>query len=324
MNFAHLVPALFLRLATIILITLMAIPAHAQYPEKPIRLVVQFPAGGIVDLLGRTIAQNLSKSLGQPVIVENKPGADGILACDAVAKAPPDGYTLLLGNMALVPILHKAPPFDSQTAFTPIALAGEFVAAFVAYPGVPVKTMKELIEYVRANPGKIAYAAGSRTAQFATEELMSITKMDMVNIPYKGDVQAIPDLLTGQVQFMFANAVNLIAPHVKDGKLRALATIQGARSPLLPDTPTMAELGIPNVSITSWVAIFGPANLPKDIAERLSREVNAILKRPEVRDQMAKNGIALRESTPDELGRFVKEQTVIARKLALKLGLKPE
>jgi tripartite-type tricarboxylate transporter receptor subunit TctC len=291
-------------------------PLHASaataqaYPAKPIRLIVPFPPGGAADIVARVIGRPLSDMLGQPVMVENKPGADGAIAAETVAKAEPDGYTLFMatyGAMSAVPALHKHARYDAIADFTPITSAGKFALFLFVHPSVPARTLAELIDYAHAHPGALNYGTGNTGAIIATAELSSMAKMDMIHVPYKGEVPAMADFLTGRVQLMFATPANALA-QVKEGKLRALVTLLDARSPLLPDVPTMAESGMHGLSIDPWAGLFGPANMPKPITDRLSLSVNAILAREDVRGELAKQGFAPAASTPGQLAAYVKEQ----------------
>ena len=305
---------------------LAALPAAAQYPSKPIRIIMPFPAGSAADTATRVVAQPLSQVLGQPVIVDNKPGADGAIAAELAAKSAPDGYTLLeAGNTQMlgVPILRKNPPYDPVVDFTPITPLVRFAFFLVVHPSVPAKTLKELIDYARANPGKLNYGTGSVNAVLAAAQLKSFGNLDMVHVPYKGDPLAIPDLLNGRVHLMFGSGA-VVVPLVKEGKLRALATLLPTRSPLLPDVPTIAEAGMPQLSVSIWGGLFGPAKMPKDIVDRISREVGVILNRPAVREQFEKLGVEPSSSTPEEFDRYLKSQLVDWGRIAREAGMQPE
>src|SRR6266849_5695430 len=300
--------------------------AAAQYPAKPIRILMPFPAGATADTVARIVAQPLSQVLGQPVLVDDKPGADGAIAAELAARSAPDGYTLFsAGNTPMlgVPTLRKNPPYDPVADFAPITSMVKYAFFLVAHPSVPAKTLPELIDHVRANPGKFNYASGNINGILAAAQLMSISKLEMVHVPYKGEVLAIPDLLNARVHMMFGTG-GITAPLVKEGKLRALATLLPARSPMLPDVPTIAEAGMPQLSVVIWAGLFGPAKMPKEIVDRLSREVNAILQRPAVRDQLEKLGVEASGSTPEEFAAFVKEQLVEWGRAAREAGMKPE
>lgn len=311
-----------------ILAALLAVvlPAAAQYPNKPIRLIVPFPPAGAADLSARTLAQPLSQALGQPVVVENRPGADGSIAADLVAKAAPDGYTLFFGTntaMCGVPAMRKEPPYNSVTDFTPISLVGYFGFFLFTNPTVPALTLRELIDYARANPGKLNYATGNSTSVLASARLKSQERLDMVEIPYKGDAPATADLVAGRVQLMIATP-GTAAPFVKEGRLRALVTLASSRSPLLPDVPTNAEAGMPPLAITPWAAIFGPAKLPKDIVDRVARAVSTVVVQPEVRAQLERYAFDAKSSSPEELGVYLKEQIDVWIRTARDVGIVPD
>jgi tripartite-type tricarboxylate transporter receptor subunit TctC len=297
--------------------------APAQYPNKPVRLVLQFPAGGIADAVARILAQSLSQNLGQPVIVDNRPGADGAIAGEAVMKAAPDGYTLLLGTnstLSAVPTMRKNPPYHPVTDLTPISMVGRFLFFVYTRVDVPAKTLAEFVTYARANPGKLNYGTGNTTSILATAQFKSLAGIDMLQVPYKGDAPAATDLLGGRVELVIGSTMPGLAL-TKEGKLRALATLQPRRSPHLPEVPTMAEAGFPEYSVTSWAGVFGPAKLPPPVVERLTREINAILRRPEVKEQIERQAFEVEASTPEELGAFVKEQLEVWRRAVREAGI---
>jgi tripartite-type tricarboxylate transporter receptor subunit TctC len=300
--------------------------AAAQYPSKPIRLVVPFPAGGAAELGARIFAEPLGQALGQPVIVEAKPGGDGVIAAEAVMKSAPDGYTLLYAtNTAFnwVPATRKNPPYDPVADFTPVSLIGYFGFFLFTHPSVPASSVAELLAYARAHPGKLNYGTGNSTSQILAAQLKVLEKVDIVQVPYKGDAPLTVDLLGGRVHMAFATPGSAL-PQVKEGKLRALAAMFPNRSPLLPDVPTAAEAGLGKLSITPWGGVFGPAKTPKDAVDRLARELAAILKRPEVREALGKIAFDARSSTPEELAAFLKDQLEVWRRTAQEVGIKPE
>jgi tripartite-type tricarboxylate transporter receptor subunit TctC len=284
--------------------------AGAQYPNKPIRLIVPFPAGGAAELGARIFSQPLGQALGQPVVVEAKPGGDGVIAADAVMKSAADGYTLFYpSNTAFswVPATRKNPPYDPVADFTPVSLVGFYGFFLFTHPSVPANTAAELIAYARANPGKLNYGTGNSTSILMTAQLKLLEKLDIVEIPYKGDAPLTIDLLGGRVHMAIATPGTAV-PHVKAGKLRALAAMFPNRSPLLPEVPAAAEAGLGKVTVTPWGGVFGPAKMPREIAERVSRELAVVLSRPDVRESLGKIAFEPRSSTPDELTVFLKEQ----------------
>jgi tripartite-type tricarboxylate transporter receptor subunit TctC len=317
---------IFCALTAACVLSFAAAPAGAQYPGKPIRLIVPFPPGGAADAAARIVAQPLSQALGQTVAIDNRPGADGAIAADAVMKSPPDGYTLLFAtNTAFcsVPALRKNPPYDPVADFAPVSLIGKFGFFLFVHPDVPVKTLSELLDYARANPGKLNYGTGNSTAVIATAQLKLLERLDMVQVPYKGDAPATADLIAGRVQLMFATPTAALG-HVKDGRLRALAVLGASRSPLLPEVPTTVELGLMKLSIQPWAGLFGPAKLPREIAERLSREMRTVVSRPDVREQLDRQAFDGQASTPEELAAYLKEQIGSWKQAARDAGIQPD
>ena len=305
---------------------LLAGAAAAQYPNKPIRLIVPFPPGGAAELGARIYAQPLGQALGQPVVIETKPGADGAIAAEAAMKAAPDGYTLFYATntaFSWLPAVRKNPPYDPLADFTPVSLVGQFGFFIFSHPSVPANNISELLAYIRANPGKLNYGSGNSTSMLATAQLVQQEKLDVVHIPYKGDGPLSVDLLGGRVHFAIATP-GTAAPQVKEGKLRVLATLLPSRNSLLPEAPTFAEAGLRPLSITPWGGVFGPANMPKEIVARVSRELGVVLKRPDVREAFQKLAFEPRSSTPEELAAFVKEQGEVWRRVVAEVGIKPE
>jgi len=302
---------------------LLATAALAQYPVKPIRMVAPFPAGGALDVVGRIIAVPMSQSLGQPVVVENRPGADGAIAADHVAKSAADGYTLFLVSytvLSALPNIRKNIPFDPLGDFTPISSVGKLSFFLVVHPSLPVNKAEEFIRYARANSGKLNYGSANATSMLGPMLLASFANLEMHGVPYKGEALALNDLLSGRLQLMFISGT--LVPHVKDGKLRALATTLDSRSPLLPEVPTMVEAGLPPFPINPWIALVAPAKMPKDIVERLSRETNAALRRPEVRTQLDNQGFEGAGSTPEEMGVVMRQQLEAWRRTISELRIK--
>ncbi len=300
--------------------------AGAQYPSKPIRLIVPFPAGGAAELGARIVSQPLAQALGQPVIVEPKPGGDGVIAADVVMKSAADGYTLFYPTstaFSWVPVTHKKPPYDPVADFTPVSLVGFFGFFLFTHPSVPANSVAELLAYARANPGKLNYGTGNSTSVLMAAQLKMVEKLDIVHVPYKGDAPLTIDLLGGRVHMAFATPGSAV-PQVRAGKLRALAAMFPNRSPLLPEVPAAGEAGLGKVSITPWAGIFGPARMPREIAERVARELAAVLARPDVREGLGKIAFEPRSSTPDELTAFLKEQLDSWARTARAVGIVPE
>jgi tripartite-type tricarboxylate transporter receptor subunit TctC len=305
-------------------VALAVSPVFAQqYPNKPIRLIVPFPPGGAAELGARIFAQPLGQQLGQPVVIETKPGAEGIIASEVVKQAAPDGYTLYYGTatgMSFAPAAKKVPPYDPVNDFTPISMVGIFGFFVFSHASLPVYTIGDLIGYARANPGKLNYGTGNATSILATAQFAAQQKLDMVHIPYKGDGPLSLDLIAGRVNVSIATP-GLAVQHVKDGKLRVLATLLPTRNPLLPDAPTLPEAGLAPVPITPWGGLFGPARLPKEVVDRVGRDIAVVLARPEVREAFGKLAFEPRSSTPQELSAFVAEQLEAYRRAARAVGL---
>lgn len=300
--------------------------AEAQFPAKPIRVVVPFPAGSATDTITRVLAQSVSQSIGQTVVVENKAGADGAIAAGEVAKAAPDGYTLLMATnspMSAVPAMKKNPPYDPVADFTPITDVGRYTFFIVVHPSVPAKTLKELIDHARANPGKVNYATGNTTGIVSTAFFASLAKIDLVHVPYKGEPQALTDLVAGRVQLMFCSSGTSM-PQIREGKLRPIVTTLAKRTHLLPELPTIAEAGMPEFSITSWAGLFGPAKMPAAVVERLNKEFVVAMGRSDVQAAMEKQAFALSPSSPRELAAFVKEQMESYRRILRAAGVEPD
>jgi tripartite-type tricarboxylate transporter receptor subunit TctC len=301
-------------------------PAAADYPERPIRIVVSLAPGSVADTVARAIAKPLSEALGRPVIIENKPGGDGVIAAEAVRSAPADGYTLLWGQggpLIGVPLVNKNVTYDAVADFTPISLLGRLTTCLFAHPDVPAKTVPELVDYARANPGKLSYATNALGELVAATQLSKAAGIKMVRVPYKGGPQSLLDLTTGRVQLGF-NALAAGLPHVQQGRLRMLATLQPRRSAAVPDVPTVIEAGFPEVTFTVWFGLFGPARLPTTVVDRLTREVNAALAQPELRAQFERHFVQPEGSTPQGLADLVKDDAEAWRKVVRDAGITPQ
>jgi tripartite-type tricarboxylate transporter receptor subunit TctC len=313
-------------LLSLVLLGLVA-PGFAQpFPSKPLRIIVPFPAGSATDTVSRILAGSVSQAIGQSVIVDNKAGADGAIAASEVAKAAPDGYTMLMATnspMSVVPAMKKNPPYDPIADFTPITDVGRYTFFIVVHPELKAKTLQELIAFVKANPGKVNYATGNTTGIVSTALFQSLAGIEMVHVPYKGEPQAITDLLANRVQMMFASSTTSV-PHIRDGRLRAIVTTLPKRSGILPDVPTIAEAGMPKFSIVSWAGLFGPAKMPREVTERLNKEFVAAMGRPDVQAAMEKQAFALSPSSPERLGAYVKEQLESYKRILAASGIQQE
>ena len=297
--------------------------AAAQYPGKPIRLVVPFLAGGPTDTAARTLAQAMSKSLGQPIVVENKVGADGAIAAQAVASAPADGYTLFFTSTSILALpMTTRPPAFQISDFAPVGAIGKFAFGMYVHPGVPVKSMNEFVAYARAHPGKLSYASANMTEHFVAAQYLKAAGIDMLRVPYKGQAQALPDLLEGRVQVYFTPLNAAGVGHASDGRLRMLAISE--RSSLAPQAPTMAEAGIAGVEVPSYQMILAPAKVPRDVIERLSRDMNLALKDARVRAQLESIALSIEDSpTPQALGALIARSQDLWAKFVRDNGLTP-
>jgi tripartite-type tricarboxylate transporter receptor subunit TctC len=286
--------------------------ALAQFPAKPIHLIVPFPPGGGNDTVARAIAQQIGPELGQPVVVDNRPGAGGSVGAELAAKAPPDGYTLFLagvGSHVVNPNLHAKLLYDPVKDFAPITLIASAPSVLVVNPSVPAQTIAEFTAYARANPGKLNYASNGNgsAAQLAAAMYESMAGVKMVHVPYKGIAPALTDLLGGEVQLMFGTVVALV-PHIQAGRLRALAVTGKKRSALLPNVPTLRESGLPEYEAGSWYGIMAPAGTPRPVIDQLHAEVVKALKQPEVAKRLAAEGAEVIGSTPEEFGAHLRSE----------------
>jgi len=299
--------------AIVALVAFGPAPAGAQpFPARPAKLVVPFPPGGPLDVVGRGIAQKLSETWSQGVVVENKPGAGGNIGADFVAKAPPDGYTVVMGALsthAVNPNLYAQMPYDAKKDFTPITLVAITPNVLVVNPTLPVHSVKELIAYAKAHPGKLSCGSGSTgSAGHLAGELLKVDAgLDMVHIPYKGAAPATQALLAGDTQLMFDNLANAMV-QVKAGKLRALAVTTSQRSKLAPDLPTMAEAGVPGFDISTWFGLMAPAGTPPEVIARWNADVTRILNTPEMRERLIAQGAEAAPDTPAEFTRFIADE----------------
>ena len=287
--------------------------AFAQaYPSKSLRWVVPFPPGGAMDVIARTLAERMSVSMGQAVVMENRPGAGGNIGSDLVAKAAPDGHTLLIVSIgqAVNPALYAAMPFDAQKDFEPVSLLAVVPNMLVANPSLPAQNVRQIVELARAQPGKLTYAsAGNGTSiHLAGELFASMANVNMLHVPYKGSGPAVTDLIGGQVNLMF-DSITSALPHVKAGRLKAFAVTGAKRSKAVPDLPTIAEAALPGYELNPWFAVFVPARTPRAIVERLNRELLAALDLPETQKKLDLIGAERVGSTPAELAAHLKRET---------------
>lgn len=291
------------------------VPAMAladTYPSKPVKVLVGFSPGGAVDNVARLVTQGMGKSMGGSFYVENRPGATGIIAAEQAAKAPPDGYSLLVATqstMVVAPSIYKKMKIDPVDDFTPISLIASVPLVLVVEPSLPVKNVQELIAYAKRQNGGMSYASSGQGGpqHVATELFASMAKVNMVHIPYKGEANAISDLLGKQVPVMFGNLPSLL-PHIKSGKVRALAVSSLQRSSAAPDIPTVAESGLPGFEALTWFGLFAPAGMPQPLVERLNAEVKKSLASPEVRAKLDQQGLTAVGGTSAELKTYMKQE----------------
>ena len=300
---------------------------HAQsYPARPIRLVTAFGPGSASDVLARIVGQELTLSMGQPIVVVHKPGADGALSALDVKRSTADGHTFLFGTnspLAVVPNIRKDPPYDVMADFTPITFLGDNTFFIVVHPSVPAKTLAEFIAHAKANPKTINYVVGNTYALVSTAMFAMNNGLVMNPVSYKSEPDAMADLLSGRVHLINGTSTNLSA-HVREGKLRALATTLNERSPLMPDVPSFPEAGQPKFPIGPWFALVGPAKLPSDVVVRMNKEMVAVLAKPAVKEAMLKQGFMARSSTPEALTTYLKEQLAIWKTALKAAGVEPQ
>ncbi len=296
------------------LTALSSVQAQATYPDKPIRLVLPFPPGGPTDLVARVLAQKIGEQMGQPVLVENKPGANGNIAADMVAKAPADGYTVLYNtsSIALSATLYKKLNYDVRTDFAPIALTAVIPLVLAVHPSLPVYNVQEFLNHVKANPGKLTYgsAGNGNITHLGAYLLLHSRGLQATHAPYKGSAPALTDLVGGQTQFM-TDTINSALPFIRDNRLRALAVTSLKRTTVLPEAPTLNETVMPKFEVGAWQGMLVPAKTPSDIVKRLNAEVMKALNSPEVKAKLAVQGAEPLGSTPEEYGQYI--QTEIAR-----------
>ena len=297
-----------------------------SYPTKPIRLVVPFPAGGATDILARAVAQKLTEAWGQAVVVDNRPGAGGNIGSELVAKAAPDGYTLEMGTVgthAINASLYAKMPYDHVKDFAPVILVAGVPNVLVVNPSVPANSVQELVAYAKANPGKLNFASsGSGTSIHLSGELFKVMAgVQMTHIPYKGSAQALQDLIGGQVQLMFDNLPPSL-PQIKSGKLRALGVTTAARSAALPDTPTIAESGLPGFEASSWFGVLAPAGTSPVIIAKLNAEIAKWLATPEAKEKLVAIGANIAGGTPEDFARHIAAETLKWAKVVKDSGAK--
>jgi tripartite-type tricarboxylate transporter receptor subunit TctC len=306
-----------------------AIGGWAQpYPAKPIRIIVPFPAGGTADIMGRVVGQKMTETWGQQVLIDNRSGAGGNIAAELAAKSAPDGYTLFLctvGTHAVHQTLYEKLPFDPIKDFSAVAYIAGVPNVVVVHPSIPVKSVKELIGFIKARPGQINFGSSGpgSSVHMSGEMLKVMAGLDMTHIPYKGNPQAVTDLMAGQIELMITNMPSVI-PYIQSGRLRALAVTTKARSPALPDLPTMEEAGLPGYESSAWFGLVSPAAVPRDIVSKLNAEVMRIVGLEDVKRNLASQGAYPLVMTPDEFGAFMKAETAKWAKIVKASGARAD
>ncbi len=306
--------------------SLVAFPLYAQpYPSKPIRIIVGFAPGGAVDIVARMSAQRFTDALGRAAVVENRPGASTNIAAELVAKAPPDGYTLLMGSSsnATNMTLFRNLPYDTLRDFAPVTEVAYGPQVLAMHPSLPAKSVKELVALARAMPGQLSYAsAGGGSSQHLAGELFKMmNKVDIVHVPYKGGQPALVDVISGQVAFMFINTLEVL-PHARSGRLKVLAVASARRSSVLPDAPTFAESGMPGFEAVTWWGLLAPTGTPREIIARLQAEIAKGLAMPEMKERFLTLGAEPVGSTPEQFGAFLREEVEKWGKVVRTLGIK--
>ena len=290
-----------------------ATTAFAQpFPSKPTKMIVPYPPGGSADILARAIGAKVGEGLGQPVVIDNRPGAGTIIGTEATAKSAPDGYTFMLGTVsshAINPALNPKLPFDPVKDFTPLSLVASIPFAMIVHPSVPARSVQEFIALAKARPGQINYSsAGNGTSNHLAGELLkSMAGIDLVHVPYKGSAPALNDLVAGQVSLMF-DLVLTAAPHIKSGAARGLAVTGAQRSPILPGLPTVAESGLPGYEVSAWFGIFAPAGLPQPVAQRLNAEFVKVMREPDLKQRLASLGADPLTSSPEQFSAYLRSE----------------
>lgn len=314
-----------LRILSLALLLACCTATAQQYPTRPVRLIAPFAPGGGLDATARIIAQRLNNSWGQPVVVDNRPAVDGIVGTETVARASPDGYTLLIVNMshAINPALGRKLPYDTLRDFAPITQTHLQQLLLVVIPSVPAKSVKELVDLLKAKPDALSYGASSSAAALPMELFKSMTGTRMTQIPYKGTGPMLNDLLGGQIQITLGAATPIL-PHVQSGRLRALANGDSKRSPALGDVPTIAESGVPGYHAVMWNGLLAPAHTPRVLIERLNKDITGILRSPDVQERMERFGNDIVASRPDEWQRFIETEIAKWTKIARLTGIKAE
>jgi tripartite-type tricarboxylate transporter receptor subunit TctC len=315
------------KLLTFVVFCAAAAGVFAQvYPWKPIHIVVGFPPGGGNDIIARLVGAKMQEAWGQSVVIDNKPGANSIIAAEFVAKSAPDGYTLLVnatGGMSVNPVLYSKLPYDSLKDFVPISMVGSFPLVLVVNPSVPAKSVQELVTYLKANPGKLNYSSGSTAFQVATEMFKQMTGTDIKHIPYKGSAASISAVMAGDVQMTIVDSPPLV-PQLKSGRVKALAVTSAKRAPAMADLPTIAESGVPGYEMVLWIGVFAPAGTPPDIAAKLNAEVVRIVNLPDIRQRLDGMGVGPLGNTSQQMAEWIRREIARYGPVVKAAGIKVE
>jgi tripartite-type tricarboxylate transporter receptor subunit TctC len=315
-----------MKLLLCILLWVATAAAAQPFPSKPAKMIVPYPPGGSADILARAIGAKVGEALGQPVVIDNRPGAGTIIGTEATAKSAPDGYTFMLGTVsshAINPALNPKLPFDPVKDFTPVSLVASIPFAMIVHPSVPAKSVQEFIALAKSKPGQLNYSsAGNGTSNHLAGELLkSMAGIDLVHVPYKGSAPALNDLLAGQVSMMF-DLVLTAAPHIKSGAARGLAVTGAQRSAVLPNLPTVAESGLPGYEVSAWFGIFAPAGVPQPVAQRLNAEFVKVMQQPDLKQRLASLGADPLTSTPEEFSSYLRSEIDKWAKVVKTSGMK--
>jgi len=306
---------------------LVSVGVGAQdYPNKPLRMIVPFPPGGVTDIVARAVAVKLAIELGQPVVVENRAGASGVIGAEAGARSPADGYTLVMGNISTLginPVTFAKLPYDPIASFDPISMVAIQPLIIAVHPSLPVQSLGELVQYAKSQPGKLNYGTAGSSIHLAVEFFSTAAGIKMNHIPYKGSAPALTDLIGGQVQVLF-DPFSSIYPFVASGKVRALAVTTDKRSATAPTLPTVAESGYANFDVSSWQGIVVPAGTPKAVIQRLNRDLVKVLSTPEMKERFAQYSAVTAASTPEAFSSYIKEEMARWQQVAIDAGVKPQ
>jgi len=280
------------------------------YPAKPIRIVVGFPPGGGNDIIARMVGAKMQENWGQPVVIDNRPGANSIIAAEFVAKSAPDGHTLLVnatGGMSVNPVLYTKLPYDSLKDFVAISMVGSFPLVLVVHPSVPANSVQELVAYAKANPGKLNYSSGSTAFQVASEMFKQMTGTDLRHIPYKGSAASITAVMAGEVQMTIVDTPPLVS-QIRAGKVKAVAVTSAKRASAMPELPTIAESGVPGYEMVLWIGVFAPAGTPRDVAEKLNAEVVRIVRLSDIREKLDAMGVEPLGNTQEQMAEWMRRE----------------